>query len=122
VTSSRDSRYRVDSTLGAALASRRRVRTLLVLAAALVSTAALADPPVPAIPLAVQVRETASIDVGFSRGILCDDASLVRVDLRGISPTQNRFYVTGLRPGATYCKVGTLRGSPVVLLRITVVP
>jgi len=67
------------------------------------------------------VGGTASFDVGYARGIHCDDIAVVRPELRGETPTSNRFFVTGMRPGRTLCRVGTFRGSPTVFLDVTVV-
>jgi hypothetical protein len=80
---------------------------------------ASADPVVGETSLDVSVGGTASLDVGFARGLLCDDVTVVRAELRAESPTSNRLFVTGLRRGATLCRAGTL-GPPSVLVHITV--
>ena len=103
---------------------RARLRTWIVgaglAAAALTSRAARADPPV---TLAVAVGHTASMDVGFARGLVCDDVSIMRAELRNESPTSNRFYVTGIRPGETLCRVGAFPSSPTtILVHVVVVP
>ncbi len=91
-------------------------------AAAVLSQApknAAADPVVGETSLEVAVGATASLDVGFARGLLCDDAAVVRAEIRAASPTSNRLFVTGLRRGATLCRAGT-QGAPSVLVHITV--
>ncbi len=70
--------------------------------------------------LSVCVGGTASVDVGFARGLLCDDITVIRPELRGATPSSNRFYVTGIRAGFTLCRVGTQRGVPTVLVQVTV--
>ena len=93
-----------------------------IVAIALSSGAAMADPATGHATLRARVGETASLDVGFARGLRCDDVEIIRPELRGESPTQNRFYVTGVRPGATLCRVGTERPGPSVLVRVLVAP
>ncbi len=78
-----------------------------------------ADPIVGEASLAVAVGSTVSVDVGFARGLHCDDLSVVHAELRGVSPTSNRLFITGVRAGTTDCRAGTL-GPPTVLVHITV--
>ena len=80
---------------------------------------AAADPVVGETSLEVAVGSTASLDVGFARGLICDDPLIVRAEIRAASPTSNRLFVTGLRRGVTLCRAGT-QGLPTVLVHVTV--
>lgn len=80
---------------------------------------ALADPVVGETSVEVPVGKTVALDVGYARGLLCDDLTVVRAELRAGSPTSNLLVITGLRQGVTQCRVGTL-GTPTVLAHITV--
>lgn len=80
---------------------------------------AAADPVVGETSIEVAVGATVSLDIGFARGLLCDDDVTVRAEIRAASPTSNRLFVTGLRRGVTQCRAGTL-GPPTVLVHITV--
>jgi hypothetical protein len=80
---------------------------------------AAADPVVGEMTLNIAVGDTASVDVGFARGLQCDDLTIIRAELRGATPTSNRLFVTGLRQGVTQCRAGTL-GPPTVLVYIAV--
>ena len=84
-----------------------------------VASDASADPVVGETTLEVLVGSTVSIDVGFARGFMCDDTTIVRGELRAASPTSNRLYLTGLHRGTTLCRAGTL-GPPTVLVHVTV--
>lgn len=102
-----------------------RLRALRILgcvsaAIALSSTYAAADPVVGETSIEVAVGATKSIDVGFARGLQCDDVAVVHAELRNVSPTSNRLFLTGVRVGRTLCRAGTL-GPPTVLVHVTVV-
>ncbi len=90
-----------------------------VMACACASRNAAADPAVGEATLDVVVGETASIDVGFARGLQCDDLTIIHAELRGVTATSNRLFVTALRRGVTQCRAGTL-GPPTVLVHIAV--
>lgn len=99
------------------------MRTISAAALALfvtTTTTALADPVVGETALDVAVGETKSLDVGFARGLQCDDTSVVAAELRNVSPTSNRLFLTGLKTGRTLCRAGTL-GPPTVLVHVNVV-
>jgi hypothetical protein len=70
--------------------------------------------------LTVKVGATASEDVGYANGLVCDDLTIITARLEAESPSSNRLYVTGVKPGSTSCRAGTAGVSPVVLVRITV--
>lgn len=78
-----------------------------------------ADPVVGEVSVAVAVGRTVSVDVGFARGLQCDDLNIIQAELRGVSPTSNRLFITGVRSGTTACRAGTI-GPPTVLVHITV--
>ncbi len=100
------------------------MRILLCVSAALALawgvTRAPADPVVGETAIEVAVGATKSIDVGFARGLQCDDLEVVHAELRGVSPTSNRLFLTGARVGRTLCRAGTL-GPPTVLVHVSVV-
>jgi hypothetical protein len=58
------------------------------------------------IPLTVEVGKTVERDVGNANGWFCDDPALIAAELvtRG---ERNVWIVTGVRVGATQCRVGT---------------
>jgi hypothetical protein len=109
---------RVRTRLSSGVASRLSA-ILAAIGVALVPSHASADPVVGEVSLVVAVGGTASINVGFARGLQCDDLTMIRPDLRADTETSNRFFVTGLRPGTTQCRVGTT-GPPTVLVHIEV--
>ena len=94
-------------------------RWWILLCGVALSRPALADPVVGETSVEVAVGSTISLDVGFARGLRCDDTSIVRAELRGDTPTSNRLFITGLRRGVTQCRAGTL-DLPTVLVHITV--
>lgn len=69
--------------------------------------------------LEVAVGETASMSVGFARGLQCDDLTVIQAELRADSGSSNRLFIKGLRAGSTDCRVGTA-GPPTLLVHITV--
>ena len=96
------------------------VRAALVIAMLMsASVGASAEPTSGEVSLELAVGKTASYDVGFARGLQCDDLTIVRADLRADSPTANRLFITGLHAGVTACRAGTL-GAPSLLVHITV--
>src|SRR5712664_4776211 len=68
----------------------------------------------------VAVGETVERDVGYAIGLLCDDTSLIHVDLRPKSAETNTFVVKGVKEGTTQCRVGTMLGRPTFLFEIHV--
>jgi hypothetical protein len=94
-----------------------------VVVAALAANAVRAEEPIyDALPLEVAVGQTVQRQVGFALGLRCDDLSVAEVELRAGSPQSNVFVVTGVRPGATTCRVGTTPNRPTFLYQIRVVP
>jgi hypothetical protein len=75
---------------------------VLAIAALFVAASAHGDPT----RLEVAVGKTVEVDVGYARGLLCDDTTFIDAQLvtRGES---NVFVVKGLSAGATLCRVGT---------------
>jgi hypothetical protein len=72
--------------------------------------------------LEIPVDTTLETDVGYMRGFLCDDQEVVRAELRSKSETSNVFVVTGLKLGATQCRVGTDLGRPSILFEVRIIP
>ena len=92
----------------------------MILALALALHVLVGDPVVGEVSVAVDVGRTISLDVGFARGLICDDLAVVRAELRAASSTSNRLYLTGLKQGATQCRAGTPGLTPSVLVHVTV--
>jgi hypothetical protein len=75
----------------------------------------------PARQVELEVGKSTKVDVGLSRGLNCDDLSVVDAKLE---PTKDKKEVVlvlkGKAAGETYCRAGTSLG-PTVLVHITVV-
>jgi hypothetical protein len=84
----------------------------------LVATSAVADD---GMRIDVAVGETIERDVGFAIGLLCDDVAIIRVELRAGTLESNTFAVTGVKEGATMCRVGTMPNRPTYVFEIHVV-
>ena len=104
------------------LRAMRRIAQLTAVAAlgalAALATAgsrAAADPP-PRIDL--DVGQTMERDVGIAIGLLCDDLSIVHAELRSETPESNVLRVTGVQPGDTLCRAGTVPGRPTFVFEI----
>jgi hypothetical protein len=65
--------------------------------------------------LEVAVGRTIEVNVGYARGWMCDDPSIIKAELvtRGDA---NIWIVTGVKTGATQCRVGTDMDTPVYYL------
>jgi hypothetical protein len=79
----------------------------------------------PAIALAdvdIAIGDTREVDVGIMRGVVCDDLSIVSVEMTTNKDTQtNRVIFKGLKVGRTECRVGDVAmGSPSMLVRVSV--
>jgi hypothetical protein len=79
------------------------MRRVAALALVLGSGTALADGE---IRLDVELGKTIEKDVGYSRGWMCDDPSLINADLV-TRDDRNVWIVTGAKLGHTLCRVGT---------------
>ena len=91
----------------------------LALALVLTATTALADGE---IKLEVQLGKRVEKNVGYARGWMCDDPSLVTADLV-TKDDHNVWIVTGEKLGKTLCRVGTQPMTPVYyVFEVTVVP
>ncbi|HEX3764118.1 MAG TPA: hypothetical protein VHW23_35740 [Kofleriaceae bacterium] len=88
----------------------------VALAALGVGVRVAADEPPPRIDVAV--GETVERDVGFAVGLLCDDLSIVHAELRSETPESNVLRITGVTPGDTQCRAGTVPGRPVFVFEI----
>lgn len=80
------------------------------------------EPPDATRPLSidVEVGQTAERDVGIAIGLLCDDLAILHAELRSETPESNVLRVTGVRPGDTLCRAGTVPGRPVFVFEIHV--
>src|SRR5262249_51259917 len=74
------------------------------------------------VKLTVAVGETVEREVGFAHGVMCDDTSIVRPDMRTKNEQTNVFVLTGLKEGRTQCRAGTDPTRPFVVFDVTVVP
>ena len=72
------------------------------------------------VPLVVEVGQTASREVGFAMGHLCDDESVVHAEMKNGTVENNLFVVTGKKPGTTLCRAGVVKDRPTILFEITV--
>ena len=81
------------------------------------------EPPVPP-PSRIEVRvgETAERRVGIAVGYRCDDPSLVQVEMKPRTEQANAFIVTGVKEGATTCRVGTDPHRPSMVYEVRVLP
>ena len=70
----------------------------------------------------VAIGQTVERDVGFAMGLLCDDLTIARFELRASTPESNKFSVTGIKEGTTSCRVGTAPSRPSYVFEIRVVP
>ena len=97
-----------------------RIATIVCLVGllGLLAGSALADDPQ---RIDVAVGQTVERDVGFAIGLLCDDLSIVRADLRASTPESNTFSVTGVKEGTTMCRAGTAPTRPTFVFEIHVV-
>ena len=93
----------------------RRPMLLLALAVALFSAPARAQ------GVTVEVGKTTRVDVGFAKGLNCDDLSVAQVDIETSSAKTNQVVITGLKPGRTLCRVGLPSTGPTLLIHIIVV-
>ncbi len=80
------------------------------------STSALADGE---IRIDLELGKKREIDVGYVRGWMCDDPSLVTADMV-TKDERNYWVVTGVKLGSTTCRVGTdpLAGHYVFAVRV----
>ena len=97
---------------------RRIVAAIAVTVVAVTAHAANPDER----PIEVEVGHTVEVDVGYARGLICDDTSILDATLitRG---DHNVFRVTGRKPGNTLCRVGTNPETPPwYLFHVSVIP
>jgi hypothetical protein len=55
----------------------------------------------------VEVGHSVELDVGYARGVICDDLTIIDADLHAKTEQTNAFVVTGKALGTTMCRVGT---------------
>ena len=69
-----------------------------------------------AMPVTVAVGDTVKRDVGYARGLHCDDTTIVAAEIATDTERDvNVVSLTGLAVGKTQCRAGTQRGRPVVV-------
>ena len=88
-----------------------------VLLALLLASPALADGER---PVTIEVGKTVQVDVGYARGWMCDDASLVTAEMV-TKNDHNYWIVTGAKVGRTLCRVGTDALAPGYVFDLKVV-
>ncbi len=72
-------------------------------------------------PLSIELGKTVQVDVGYARGWMCDDPSLVEADMttRG---DHNFWIVKAVKLGHTLCRVGTDAYAIAYVFDLKVVP
>ncbi len=98
-------------------------RLLVVLAIVAASPLVRADDfDAERIPLRLRIGETREIEVGYARMHVCDDPTIVEAQMRDKNADTNVFFIKGLKPGTTDCRVGLdpEDGRPSYLYSITV--
>jgi len=97
---------------------------VLPLVSLALAPAARADaPPIESgASVTLKVGQTKAYSVGLAMGLVCDDGTIVRAELRGVSDKENQLVLTGLKPGQTSCRAGTATMSISRVVNITVVP
>jgi hypothetical protein len=104
---------------------RMKIERVVVVCALVVGFAALAEPNSTADEaevVTVEVGKTTSVNVGYLRGIVCDDLSVVQPDIKGDGPSSNAVILNGLKEGSTYCRAGTAATGPWKVFKVKVVP
>lgn len=96
-----------------------RISVGLALVAALAGRVAADEERV---PLVVEVGQTVSREVGYAMGHLCDDETILRAEMKNGTVDNNLFVVTGVKPGTTLCRAGTVQDRPTILFEVRVVP
>lgn len=89
-----------------------------VVGIALASTQMAADERMEVI---LAVGETVELDVGYARGFICDDPTIVYAELRSKASDANELILTGMAPGATLCRAGLDVSERSYLFDVTVV-
>lgn len=95
----------------------RKLRRLTVFA--LATGAAWAQPSSQTVE--VVLGETRSVEVGFAKGLNCDDMSVVDASLENKNAQTNALILQGKKLGNTTCRVGNAQAGPTVTVSITVV-
>lgn len=91
----------------------------VVIACGLAGTAAADDDRIPVIEVAV--GKTVEREVGYAIGYLCDDLTIIDVEMKAKTFENNAFVVTGKKVGATQCRVGMDPDRPTILYDVRVV-
>ncbi len=93
------------------------MRSLAILA--VLCGLAAADP----LQVSIAVDQTATRDVGYARGLHCDDTSIVAADITtDTARDTNVVTFKGLAPGKTLCRAGMEVGRPVFVFTVEVAP
>lgn len=72
-------------------------------------------------PVAITVGETVKRDVGYARGLHCDDMAIVAADIAtDTARDTNVVSFTGLKVGKTLCRAGLEAGRPVIVFELEV--
>ncbi|MGE5182125.1 MAG: hypothetical protein ACM31C_08685 [Acidobacteriota bacterium] len=72
-------------------------------------------------PLRVELGKTVQVDVGYARGWMCDDPSLVEADMT-TKGDHNVWVVRGVKLGHTLCRVGTDAYASAYVFDLRIVP
>ena len=72
-------------------------------------------------PVAIAVGETVKRDVGYARGLHCDDVAIVSAEIAtDTARDTNVVSFIGLKAGKTLCRAGLEAGRPVVVFEVAV--
>jgi hypothetical protein len=72
--------------------------------------------------LSVEVGETVSTAVGISKGLVCDDLTVISAEMHAGDAKNNLLKVTGLKPGETLCRIGNEMEGSRTFVHVTVTP
>jgi hypothetical protein len=79
------------------------------------------DTPVASgVSVQLRVGQQKVLNVGMAMGLACNDGTVVRAELRAVSPTENELVLTGLKVGKTVCRAGTANITRSKVVNITV--
>jgi len=97
-----------------------RALCVLTLFSALgIGAAAWAQPSAQSVEVALD--KTRSVEVGFAKGLQCDDVSVVEVSLENKNAQTNVLVLRGKKLGSTTCRIGNAQAGPTVTVFVTVV-
>lgn len=70
----------------------------------------------------LEVGETQAISVGSSKGLFCDDTSVVKASIKNKNAETNEVSFTGLKVGSTMCRAGSDKEANAKVFTVVVTP